>query len=401
MKKVLVIHGEGNTFNNPSLKAIIDLLGSRGYQCHIRYASSPAPMPSYPNIVQLPYGWFLRKVKRWTYDRLCSRWLARLFVSIEDIAIYPEFDLILAVDRLGLIEAAILSKRHGTPFVFISFEIMFADETSRRFKRIERLSARNCCFWIVQDEVRAACLVEENALDIENSFILPLASAGPGVFPAMRLRDQMGIPKNYSVAVLIGSLTTWSMAKETIESVRDWPPDWALLVHERYGNTESALNRLGVSAHELSDRIYFSGQAPDRVDDLGYVLEGVSAGLAFYRPTHDSIYTGKNLEYLGFASGKVSTYLRYGIPVICNEIGLYAQQVRAHDFGVVVAHPSQIAQALPLTSEPTTMSPSRYFADFLDFNLRSSELLHRFEQCMAAPCGCEPPSSIEDRICAD
>ncbi|TXI78419.1 MAG: hypothetical protein E6Q42_03295 [Dechloromonas sp.] len=385
MNRVLIIHGEGNTFNNPSLKAIIDLLVTNGYQCHVRYPHGNAPMPAYPGVVQLSYGWFLQKLKRWTYDRLCSAGLARLFVSIEDRIVYPHFDLILAVDRLGLIEAAVLHERHGTPFVFISFEIMFASETSRRFKRLEREAARDCSMWLAQDRIRAACLIEENDLSADTAFLLPLASAGLGKFPPVRLRDRLGIPVECKVAILMGSLASWSMAREIIDTVRNWPQDWVLIVHERYGNTEANLRTLGVHARDLPDRVHFSGQAPDLVDDLGYVLAGITAGLAFYRPTRNSPYTGRNLEYLGLASGKISTFLRYGIPVVCNEIGLYAEQVRAHGLGAVVDHPDRIAQVLPLVTQATGIAASGHFADFLDFNLKSVELLQRLEQCMSPP----------------
>ena len=46
LKRVLIIHTDGNSFNNPSLKCIIDLLLEKGCEIDLRYPKSDAPMPA-------------------------------------------------------------------------------------------------------------------------------------------------------------------------------------------------------------------------------------------------------------------------------------------------------------------------------------------------------------------
>jgi hypothetical protein len=45
LKNVLIIHTDGNSFNNPSLKCIMDLLLEQGCKIDLRYPKSFAPMP--------------------------------------------------------------------------------------------------------------------------------------------------------------------------------------------------------------------------------------------------------------------------------------------------------------------------------------------------------------------
>src|SRR4029078_10432171 len=141
-------------------------------------------------------------------------------------------------------EAAALSALTGTPYILISFEIMFASETSHRVKRIERKASRNLALWVIQDEERAACLQEENGLDSKKRMLVPLASLGLGIQAAPRLRDELGIPKEKKVAILMGTIADWAMAKEIILSAPNWPDKWVLIIQESYGRNRERPNAL-------------------------------------------------------------------------------------------------------------------------------------------------------------
>lgn len=385
MRHVLLIHHDGNAFANPSLKALIDLLLEKGYHCTIRHAATGAPAPAAPGVASLPYGWLLGKARKWACDRLRARWLVSAIVALESRLLYGKPVLTIAVDRAGLIEAAALKRQRGVPFVFVSFEILFAAETSQAFKRMEQDAGKACAFWIVQDEARAAEVARENALDPDRAFLLPLASDGRGQVPGERLRDGLGIPADRKVAIMIGSMAPWTMAVEVMRSVDAWPAEWVLIVHERYGNTLAELRRLGVDVSALTGRIHFSTEAPRAVDDMGSVLSGVSAGIAFYRPTHDSPYTGRNLEVIGKAAGKIATYLRYGVPVVTNEIGAYARDIRTHGFGAVAAHPGELGAALSSIGEDAARAAGDYFDRYLDFSLRRDALWSLLDGAIRPP----------------
>jgi glycosyltransferase involved in cell wall biosynthesis len=215
---------------------------------------------------------------------------------------------------------------------------------------------------------------------------LPLSSAGPGAPGTQRLRDRLLIPEEMKVAIAIGSVEGWSMTGRILKSVAGWPEDWALIVHERYGRTRERLrSELAQVGHLVGRRIFLSDAAPEMVDDMGSVLAGVTVGLAFYEPDYRGTYTGKNLEHLGMASGKISTYLRYGVPVILNDIGLYPGEVRRFGFGQVVESPEQIAGRLEYCSDERCGGSARsYFLEKLDFNVHAQGVWSRLREAMAA-----------------
>lgn len=371
LKRILIIHTDGNSFNNPSLKCIIDLLLEKGCQIDLRYPKSYALMPPYEGVRFLPFGKVIQRLKLIISARVCSWPLVFLSVFVENFFFYKKYDLIIGVDRQGLIEASALNKITGTPHIFISFEIMFESETSARYKSLERIASMGVAGWLVQDKVRAEQLQNENGLDPNKKILLPLASAGMGCPKATRLRDHLGIPGDKKVAISIGSVSGWSMTNQILKSVVDWPEDWVLIIHERYGRTsENLKGELAALTHLIGRKIFISDAATALVDDMGSILAGVSVGLAFYDPDFKGLYTGQNLKYLGLSSGKIGTYLRYGIPVILNEIGLYASEARLYRFGFVVEYPQQILDNLNhCLDEQFRRNALNYFTNKLDFNI--------------------------------
>lgn len=143
-KRVLIIHAEGNSFNNPSLKCIIDLLLEKGCQIDLRYKKSHASMPPVKGVRFIPFGPIIGLFKSIMYNRLCAGPLVILSVYFEYFFLYKKYDLIIGVDRHGLIEASVLNTFSETPYVFISFEIMFERETSARYKSLDAQRQKAC-----------------------------------------------------------------------------------------------------------------------------------------------------------------------------------------------------------------------------------------------------------------
>lgn len=380
LKRVLIIHTDGNLFNNPSLKCIVDLLLENGCQIDFRYPRTPAPMPARQGIRLLPFGRIVGRLKGIIFNYLCAWPLVYLSVLLESVLLYRRYDLIIGVDRQGLIEANVINRLRRTPFLFVSFEIMFESETSVRYKLLEKQASKRVTRWLVQDHVRAEQLQRENSLSASNRVFLPLASAGVGASSSERLRDQLGVPVHRKVAIAIGSVASWSMTAQILSTLPDWPDEWALIVHERYGQTRQLLAKDLVGLQGLlGKKLFISEAATAMVDDLGTILAGVDVGLAFYEPDFKTPYTGKNLQYLGLAAGKISTYFRYRVPVIVNEIGLYADNVREFDLGCVVERPEQIPERLEAASrEQCRHNAADYFSKKLDFNSFRDEIWYRF-----------------------
>jgi len=381
-KRILMIHHEGNAVNNPSIKAMIDYFGERGYYFDIVSKKRKLLQPHMPDVSWLFDGWILRRIKIIAENILCSNAMSRCIIWWQWRNRFKNhYDLIIGVDRQGLIEAHYLSQFMRIPFFFISFEIMFEKETSSRFKQLERDASGKVTAWIVQDEVRAGKLAQENLLDRLKVFYLPLASRGLGTFGPGRLRDALGIPKDKHVMIAMGSIEKWAMIDEILTSLPLWPDNWALIVHDRYGLTKKQIADFITPEHNINRRLFISESSTKYVDDMGYILNGVSFGLAFYRSFAGHQYWGDNLKFLGRASGKFATYLRYGIPVITNDAGVMAEDIKKFRLGHVVDSPMEIPKLLQIINDIDAdeyyLHCQNYFSNKLDFNLYAEQLATR------------------------
>ena len=386
MKRILIIHPEGNSYNNPTMKAIIDMFVSRGMLVTIFHQQTIAPMPKNTSVEYVKWS------KAWGWVR--SQLLRKGTITIINALFYFEkfrfsdpFDLIVGVDREGLMQASYLANTWKSPYIFISFEIMVEQETSTRFKNLERKASKKVAHWVVQDAERANILAHENGLSMSNCIFVPLGSKGKGVLSKRRLRDYLEIDTCKNVAILMGSMSSWSMTPEIIESLRNWPDSWCLILNERYGNKDDFLKKqLSTVSDLIGKKLFIATGSAEKVDEMAYTLSGVDLGLAFYKPIYSSPFTGENLQSLGLASGKISTYLRYGIPVIMNEIGLYSSLARRHKFGLVIDDPRDLPTKLIGFNSTTYSQEARhFFAEHLDFALYEEQLWSAFKTTVDRP----------------
>jgi hypothetical protein len=386
--RVLLIHAEGTTFTNPSLDALIAALTENGIACDLRTPAGTPPPPR-SAVVWLPVRPVLRRIKSVVTNRLSSRAGTAVVARLEHAFVYRRaYDLIIGVDRRGIIEAREVARLVGCAYAYFSFEIMFAAETSARFKRPEQVASRGACLWVVQDAERGRELARENGLSEDRRMLLPLAARGPAAPAVDRLRDRLGVPPERRVAISIGSLEGWTLAADLLVAVAHWPAEWVLIVHERFGRArELVLQHAPAAAPLIGERIFLSEQPTPAVGGMESVLAGVDCGVALYRPDFTGPFTGLNLVHLGYASGKVATYLRHGVPVLMNGIGALAADARAYDFGLVVDSPAEIGVALSRLHGGMRANAIEFFARRLDFRNHEAELLARLRRCMrAAPC---------------
>lgn len=373
-KHIFIIHPEGNATNNPTINCLINFFLDQQFK--ITYIISGNPnYPSIEGVTLINRSEVIEKLKRKLFNKYCLIFPSKLFSFIRNLNSFKKYDLIVSVDREGLIEASTLSQFLKVPLLHLSFEIYFASETSKKFKKIEIEASKRISHLIVQDEIRAQALIEENHL--LNSCIshVPVSSKGLGEYSAIRLRDDLGIPLNKKVAIFMGSLYPWTMFKQVIEQVGALPNDWVIIVNERYGQANQYLLELGVNQSLIDSKVYVSNVPVESVDKMGYVLSGIDAGLAFYNPTYDDPSTGQNLVKLGLASGKISTYLRYGVPIVVNDIGLISDMTRKQKFGVVVENLAKLPNALLDLDNMKNASDNakKFFNERLDFSLYQDE----------------------------
>lgn len=69
------------------------------------------------------------------------------------------------------------------------------------------------------------------------------------------------------------------------------------------------------------------------------------------------------------ASGKISTFLRYGIPVLMNEIGIYADLAVQYQFGLIASDIDELADSLYAFDRIDFGENARaFYSEYLDFD---------------------------------
>ncbi len=364
MKKILLLHPEGNINNNPNLTGVVELLCESGCSVDIYshksrgfYQSSPCPGAA----LYLENPEDIRELIALTVAKFCT-----------------PCDLVLGVDQEGIIEASRIAGMQQVPFGLISYEIFFADEADGGRKQEEALACRDAAFAVVQDETRGRLLSQENRIPPERMIYMPVA--GRGSVPRVKsdyLHKKFDIPDGMKIAIYTGSIAEWSMLDALIDSTGSWPADWALVIHSRFG-----LNALyGGFAEKIrgGKNIYFSSEPSDTVSGLSRLLQGADAGIAFYEPRFRSKYDGKNLQHIGLASGKIATYLQHGLPIITNDIEPWRQYVPLYRLGGVVRQMQELPGCLAALETGAGLTPgcTEFFSQRLDLNKTAVPFMNR------------------------
>lgn len=329
-KRILLIHPEGNINNNPNLHGIVELLAANGY--YIDIFSKHFPNIN-QNVTINNTRIFLEK------EELTNKTTSNLLHKL-----YTTYVCVIGID-LGIVEAAKIAKFKKIHVGYISYEIFFEAETSKDEKKIEQEACKNINFAIVQDKIRAKHLSEQNEIPMDKMIYIPVA--GYKSFkrkPNKYLHKRLGIPEDKRIAILTGSVNSWSIPIAVLENVRKWNSDWVLVLHNRYGMIGFEKEHLKIS--KKNKQIFISYEQTNTVNELSIILNSADVGLAFYDPDYLGKYTGKNIEDIGLSSGKISTYLANGLPIISNKKEPLNTLNKKYKFGLFVNNYNEVADAL-------------------------------------------------------
>ena len=389
MALLAFIHPEGNYNNNPNLSGILTILAENGHTIDL-YATKnnsdqSSPHPKIRTLLIPPQHTF-------QHDAAVVLPSIAQISPFESAKIIAEKmdrpDLIIGVDR-GIIEAHALSQALNIPYGLISYEIYFADETSANFKLPEILACKDLSFAIVQDQVRAEQLCRENEINHEKIIYIPVAGRGlQNKEKSFALHDSIGLSRRTKLALYMGEIScTWSGIHEILSHVQDWPEDWALILHHRYGS-DAASELAPYLNEQIRKKVFFSPFPTLKQSEMHRLLNSVDAGLAFYTPTPGHPLSNKNLKYIGMASGKIATYLQHGVPVITNEIGLVCDYLKSYQAGAVVKEANELPALLAnFNSSGEVFKPQnchKLFTDKLDLNNTIQPFLSSLQALLGA-----------------
>jgi len=409
--KIGIVYPRANVDTVPSLVGAVDMLAEAGHQVHLfthTVAGQPPPSFASPGVrlrllgveglAEYSTAGLRSAVKRanWlpgvaraplirTYrvlgaglangSRLATR--ARSAVAERE----EPFDCVIGVDPDGLALAHSIAR--GAPLAYYSLELLLSYEVTtavdRQLKAQERELSQLARFVIVQDEARGRLLAEDNDLPWDRLVLVPNAPPGPARRqPGRYWHERFDLPADARVVLHAGSLGDWTGIEGLVESAREWPEPWMLVVHTRYDAQHSAyVDRLLTLA---DPRKVFMSLRPVPRHDYDALIDGADVGLAFYIPDPSSPFTQRNLLQLGLSSGKLAYYLRAGLPVIVNRAASIAQEVDRCGMGISVEDASGIAPALERIGtgyDRFSAAAQGFFEERLNFRSAFAEVVRR------------------------
>ena len=323
----MIVHPEGNWTSNPSLKSFIDLILEKNIGV-ILMAPGQLPVAYKDKIKHIELNRFYLSAFVKISDYIHIEAISKLYTHVWKTVKLENILTIISVDRVGLIISTMLVEKLCVKHVHWSFEITFEEEVGSVYKRLERNLLKRVDAVLIQDLIRADVFAKENEYNKKNIHVVPLSSRGPVNKCQFRVRDQLGIRPHDKVCLFMGSTAKWTMLSSVLATVNKWPDDWKLLIV-----SDKNINE-GYPTISANPKVFIYNKRFEFVDDMANLMNGINLGIGFYDPDYNGKYTGKNLKYLGLASGKLNTYLRYNIPILMNDKNLYKEHNKTQKFAI-------------------------------------------------------------------
>ena len=153
------------------------------------------------------------------------------------------------------------------------------------------------------------------------------------------------------------------------------PENWVIVVHSRYKYDGKLPDNF------RTDKIYFSLDTPiENIDNIGILLSGADAGFCSYKASFDSPFTGDNITYIGMSSGKTTTFLQYGVPVVIENMNMWDNIVENEKIGLVLKTQHDLDSLDKLTKPELIQNCFSYFDKHIDIKNFTPTILQKIKQ---------------------
>jgi glycosyltransferase involved in cell wall biosynthesis len=272
-----------------------------------------------------------------------------------------ELTHIIAIDPEGAMVAMRLLElagRANIKYSYISYEILFADEIvfprEQKLKEFDLAYLRLCSDVLIQDEVRGRVFSKEAGREFHLFYapVSPLQYRGKGSGDHSGIKRALGLPLDKKILIYSGSMSPYAKHDWWIRIAEILPDEYIFLFTCYDGSQlrEPILARIGKILTSRGN-VYFVGKELPAATHL-QVLQACDAGIAFFRPIYTHWMSGRNIRDIGLSSGKFSTYISCGLPVICDSDQEIFRKLAA-DYPVVqtIFSPDEIPAKLKSLSE--------------------------------------------------
>lgn len=275
-------------------------------------------------------------------DREPRALVTLLFLGWVLLAFWRSHPLVFAGGIRGLLAAYGYSLFRRCSIVNYQTELYIGAKLDTRgkklFKALERRAAQRSLLTIEHDIGRRELLVADLGVDPRHVAIVPNAPRGPAAWrPSDFLHRRFGLEPATPILLSPGSLSEFFASSLVVEAAQHLAPPWRCVVHSAQPRSREEPYIRQLLALDKTGRTVFSLE-PIPYEQIDALLGSAAVGMALY-----SAEVGENTSSVGLASGKLSHFLKLGIPVIVSPLPGLADFVREHGVGEVL----ESAQQLP------------------------------------------------------
>ena len=353
MKSIVILTTKTDTFSNPTLTLLIEKLIEKNYTI-LFYGSEQTMVPEEIkpklNYYPLPFRFYHFQKNLKSLKKVTGQYL-NLYKNLK---IKNKADTVICVDPMGLVIAGRLRTLIKVRLIYASFEIFFKEEfksdPKEIIKDLEVKYSKYADMVLIQDGRREKLLRETNNFRDSVKFIhIPVSpkKINTGI-RKHNVHSELNIPESKTIVIYSGTLRKWSGINKILDLFNDrWNPDFWLVIHSHNLPDEEDEILKKINCHISSKKnISFHGKPFDNFRDYAEFLSGCDIGIATYFPDGDDVFAGKNIEEIGLASGKFSSYMMIGIPTITTQNSMYKELNKKYNFGETIADVAQIPEAL-------------------------------------------------------
>jgi glycosyltransferase involved in cell wall biosynthesis len=247
----------------------------------------------------------------------------------------------IGVEPGGLMGAAIIGRKLGVPVIYYNLELHLLCEMKTAMdnviKKYEKKYHPYAAFTITLDDERAGLLARDNAISPTSMLTVPVCAEGPKFEgKSDYLRKKYHLSEGTRIMLYAGFICEWAMCEELAIAAESWSDNTVLILHSHGYNDEGYLQK--IKKYE-GKKVRISLEAVP-YDDLQSFLSSADVGIALYRDL------GKNFTLVSSASGKLSHYLKSGLPVITNDYPGMKRIIDTYGCGACVESPLQINEVM-------------------------------------------------------
>ncbi len=266
---------------------------------------------------------------------------------------YDQQHLIVAVDPSGYCLALDMFKKE-IPKLYYCLELHLNNDHAAltypySIRKKERKKINQISGLLIQSEERKRIFISDYGLDHKlNSFLLPVTYEGKAVTKRDEfLHEAFFIPRDKKILLHLGGIGEWFSSLKFVD-IFSKVQGWALVFHGEYDSKYKKKIDEYIRVNKITN-VYISNFYGPSTDLMDKILASSDAGLAWYNDN------SKNFSTAGESSGKISAYLRYGLPIISKKYPSTKRVIEKNKCGVCISEESQLIFALEKVNDRHTL----------------------------------------------